>query len=65
MTHENVEGSQLELEALGGKAEFRICTPKVSKTVLRQTADRPQAISPELKQNGGWIDWPPSDGGTS
>jgi hypothetical protein len=62
MTHENVEGSQLELEALGGKAEFRICTPKISIAVLPQAADRPQAISAELTEN---TEWPPADGGAS
>jgi len=52
MTHENVEGLQLELEALGGKAGFQ-CDPKFSAAVLPQTADRPQAVSLELPVDGG------------
>src|SRR5690348_10355928 len=52
MTDENVEASRLQPGGLGGKAEFRISTPKISKAVLRQTADRLQANSAERVATG-------------
>jgi len=45
MNHKNVEGSQLELEALGGKAEFRISVSKISTAVLLPRAHWAQALS--------------------
>jgi hypothetical protein len=65
MNHENVEASRLQPGGLGGRAEFRISVSKISKAVLPQAADRPQAISVELTENSEWVDWPPADGGTS
>jgi hypothetical protein len=45
MTRKNVEGSQRQLEALGGKAEFRISVSKISRAVLQPSADWAQALS--------------------